>query len=154
MTSIGSFVQGMIDRCSGSPGYVMAGDGSCIYTAGAPLTDTIYSTACLTLAPGVGTPNPAVSPAPFRKRKVYEQTPFVGGKICPIGEQACLLSKDLKCIDVVSNLNSCGGCIGGAGVDCSDLRGVDEVACVGGKCVAHSCVRGWSLSLAGQCSKT
>jgi len=46
-----------------------------------------------------------VSPAPYRKRaEAKEQDYFVGGKICPIGEQACSLGKVFGCVNVKENL--------------------------------------------------
>ncbi|KAL7410023.1 hypothetical protein BDY24DRAFT_372186 [Mrakia frigida] len=139
---------GFIDRCSSAPGYVLAADGTCIYTGGTGLTDAQYAFAC----PSKNNANPSAVPAPF-KRAVKEQNIFIGGKICPIGEQACPLGKGFDCVDIKENLNSCGGCAGGTGVDCSDIIGVSEVACVAGSCVVDSCVRGFDLSPAGQCIK-
>ncbi|KAL1407993.1 hypothetical protein Q8F55_004790 [Vanrija albida] len=55
-----------------------------------------------------------------------------------------------ECINVLSDLESCGGCAGEDGVDCTALEGVDEVSCRMGKCVVHSCAEGLSL-VHGQC---
>lgn len=71
-----------------------------IYTGGLELTDAAYFDAW----PSAGTVNPTVSPAPYRKRRMEEQSPFVGGKVCPIGEQACPSDKGFGCVDVKEDL--------------------------------------------------
>ncbi|KAL7409580.1 hypothetical protein BDY24DRAFT_372445 [Mrakia frigida] len=144
-------LQGIVDRCSSSPGYVMAGDSSCIYTGAAPLTDELYAGSCAN-----GAPVPGAVPSAYKKRKrTVEPSAFIGGKVCPVGEQACPLSTGnaFECVNVEDNLSSCGGCIVGHGIDCSDLPGTNEVSCSSGKCVVESCLRGWSLSSQGECVK-
>jgi len=73
-----------------------------IYTGGAPLTDAVYDKAC----PFPYAPPAAVSPAYKRKRSGVESSPFVGGKVWPIGEQACPISSSnaFECINVKVNL--------------------------------------------------
>lgn len=70
---------------------------------------------------------------------------------CPVGMTHCsiLFGKRTitECLNIQTNLESCGGCIGeGNGVDCSTLAGVNAIACVGGSCLASSCLRGYSLN--------
>ena len=70
-----------------------------IYIGGAALTDAVYKQACPTRN---GAPAALASPAYKRKRSHVELSPFVGGKVCPIGEQACPLSGSnaFECINV------------------------------------------------------
>jgi len=72
-----------------------------IYTGGAALTDAAYAKACPN-----GAPAALASPAYKRKRSIVEPSPFVGGKVCPIGEQACPLSSNnaFECLNVQVNL--------------------------------------------------
>ncbi|KAL7410094.1 hypothetical protein BDY24DRAFT_418214 [Mrakia frigida] len=121
-TMTGTLVQGMVDRCSSRTGYKMAADGSCIYTGGVGLTDATYKIAC----PQTSQPDQSIPSPAYRRRGVEEQSSFVGGKTCPVGEQACPLGKGFGCVDIKNNLSSCGGCTGGAGVDCSEIIGASE----------------------------
>ncbi|KAL7409063.1 hypothetical protein BDY24DRAFT_372436 [Mrakia frigida] len=138
-----AWVTAVVDRCGGALGYVLSPDATClisirdfdqIYTGGLAFTRAAYLESC----PSNNVVNQALPSPAFKKKRTEEKSAFVGGKICPIGELACPLETGLSCMNVKDNLNSCGGCIGGAGVDCSDLQGVDEVSCVKGKCVAPS----------------
>ncbi|KZS87919.1 hypothetical protein SISNIDRAFT_470538 [Sistotremastrum niveocremeum HHB9708] len=78
------------------------------------------------------------------------------------GYQACSVMTGrggFECVDVMNDLESCGGCIGNPltnpgsrlGVDCSALPGVNDVRCVQGKCVISSCSDGFQLSDKGTC---
>lgn len=70
---------------------------------------------------------------------------------CPLGYDRCALpTGGFDCIDVNSDLESCGGCPSydddddsenARGVDCSVLPGVASVACVQGECRVESCLR-------------
>lgn len=55
-----------------------------------------------------------------------------------------------ECINVLSDLESCGGCLGEDGIDCTAIEGVDDVSCHRGKCVVHTCAPGFSL-VDGEC---
>ena len=140
LSAVPDFVQGMVDRCTSTPGHTISGDSTCVrqflftrsrapsrffldarkllrltslllffsfsqvYTGGAAITDTTYAQSCANGAPVTA---PAPSQAPYkRKRKVLEPSPFVGGRICPIGEQACPLSTSnaFECINIKENL--------------------------------------------------
>ncbi|WOO77988.1 Protein priA [Vanrija pseudolonga] len=50
-----------------------------------------------------------------------------------------------SCIDTQSDLESCGGCPGEDGVDCSAIRGAVSAACVRGRCVVKKCERRFRL---------
>jgi hypothetical protein len=39
-----------------------------------------------------------------------------------------------QCIDTMTKLDACGGCPQAGGMDCSELPGIAEVACVAGAC--------------------
>ncbi|KAJ9116988.1 hypothetical protein QFC22_004646 [Naganishia vaughanmartiniae] len=94
---------------------------------------------------GVG-PSPYVVPR-SKKRQVEKQRMF--GEICGAGLIACPIGrKGYECIDITSNIESCGGCLGvkredgdspAAGVDCTALLNVDSVACINGRCIIESC---------------
>ncbi|KAG8844213.1 hypothetical protein FRC20_003594 [Serendipita sp. 405] len=52
-----------------------------------------------------------------------------------------------ECINVQSNLESCGGCISeDAGQDCTAIDHVNVVKCIKGKCVVGECKKGYSVS--------
>ncbi|GAA5986231.1 hypothetical protein JCM5350_007591 [Sporobolomyces pararoseus] len=61
--------------------------------------------------------------------------------LCPLGHSYCSLANGLgqECIDTSSNLESCGGCPGKGGVDCSALPGVAASACVQSQCEIWAC---------------
>jgi len=73
--------------------------------------------------------------------------PKFGQKLCPIlhgrgGDE---------CVDVASDLESCGGCMGvpvelGGGVDCTQISGARDVACRRGQCVVTRCAPGHTLA--------
>ncbi|WOO81333.1 Protein priA [Vanrija pseudolonga] len=48
-----------------------------------------------------------------------------------------------ECVDVMRELEACGGCPGVDGVDCTALEGAGDVACVGGLCEVRTCERGY-----------
>ncbi|GAA5872814.1 hypothetical protein JCM8547_005711 [Rhodosporidiobolus lusitaniae] len=79
---------------------------------------------------------------------------------CPVGERACPVpggnggEDEWECLDVSSELSSCGGCPGErASVDCLALPGVANVGCVNSRCVVGSCFPGYRY-LAGRCVRT
>ncbi|BGP13195.1 hypothetical protein JCM10213v2_001114 [Rhodosporidiobolus nylandii] len=69
--------------------------------------------------------------------------------LCPIGETACPIfprAGTYECVDVSTELESCGGCIvKGAGEDCTEIQGAQGVTCQSGGCVVFTCQPGWKL---------
>ncbi|KAL1410706.1 hypothetical protein Q8F55_001648 [Vanrija albida] len=67
------------------------------------------------------------------------------------GKNALLVQLDegnyrgYECVDVLNDLESCGGCPDVDGVDCTTIEGASDVSCVLGKCKVHACDRGLSL---------
>ncbi|KAL1405703.1 hypothetical protein Q8F55_007373 [Vanrija albida] len=80
--------------------------------------------------------------------------------LCPNTMKACRIDSEelgfngrFECVDITSNIESCGGCVGeGAGQDCTAIEGASDVSCVQSKCVVSSCQRGWELSADGRCT--
>ena len=71
---------------------------------------------------------------------------------CAPGQTACSVNQNAwECLDTANDLESCGGCIGNGGVDCSDLPGADQTSCQSGHCVISTCLRGYNLSTDGHC---
>ncbi|KAF5314064.1 hypothetical protein D9611_006815 [Ephemerocybe angulata] len=71
--------------------------------------------------------------------------------LCPAGLRACpllgLLAGDYECLDVATELTSCGGCASeGKGQDCTAIQGAWNVGCERSACVVHSCSGGYELS--------
>lgn len=69
---------------------------------------------------------------------------------CSPGLTACPIPNGgFECIDTSKDLEACGGCPlidePEAGVDCSSLPGVNEVACIRGECVVESCAPSFKL---------
>lgn len=50
-----------------------------------------------------------------------------------------------ECIDVMTNLEACGGCPDEGGEDCSTIFGALDVACIRGRCVVAECEEGMKL---------
>lgn len=73
--------------------------------------------------------------------------------LCAKGMTACRLDSSesgwngqFECLDVTTQLESCGGCVGeGHGQDCSAIDGVADVACIASRCVVSACQTGWTL---------
>ncbi|KAJ9105532.1 hypothetical protein QFC21_001903 [Naganishia friedmannii] len=59
---------------------------------------------------------------------------------CPLSDQD--LEDDWECVAVREDIESCGGCPGRGGVDCTRLPGVKFGAstCLDGICIAHQCI--------------
>jgi len=64
-----------------------------------------------------------------------------------------------ECVDVMNDLESCGGCVELArdgqrsedgGRDCSAIPHIDTVSCQLGKCIIESCRPGYTVSRNGQ----
>ena len=73
---------------------------------------------------------------------LLEQTGF----FCPSKFKACAASgrkDELECVDPLSDLRACGGCVapGDSGVRCDDLEGVVRSSCNKGKCNICECMR-------------
>ncbi|GAA5840701.1 hypothetical protein JCM3766R1_000516 [Sporobolomyces carnicolor] len=66
--------------------------------------------------------------------------------VCPHGHSLCPVAHDSlgggakECIDTASNLESCGGCPGQGGVDCSALPGVSASSCQDSRCEIWACL--------------
>jgi len=56
------------------------------------------------------------------------------------------LDSAFECVDVLTNLESCGGCIAdGVGQDCTQIVGALDVECAAGACAVSSCLPGFEL---------
>jgi len=72
-----------------------------------------------------------------------------GSTICPVFGHG---KASWECVDTMSDLESCGGCIysgvddGPVGVDCSAIEGVSDVACQHGQCVVNLCMPGYKAN--------
>jgi hypothetical protein len=96
------------------------------------------------------------SGCPSGKPNVKRSSIF-GGSQCPVGMTACGIwgrsARTWECIDTMTDLESCGGCIiplandlsQPEGVDCTALPGVSDVSCIRGGCVVHRCTAGYDL---------
>lgn len=51
-----------------------------------------------------------------------------------------------ECVDTLHDLESCGGCPGVDGIDCTTIAGATDVSCVLGKCKVHACDEGLTLT--------
>ncbi|KIK68321.1 hypothetical protein GYMLUDRAFT_68188 [Collybiopsis luxurians FD-317 M1] len=83
-------------------------------------------------------------------------------RTCRPGWTACGIpggrKNDWECVDTQNDLESCGGCpfitssltSDIAGVDCTTLPGVANVACVRGACSVNKCMPGFKISRSGQ----
>ncbi|KAH9994315.1 hypothetical protein BJV74DRAFT_351374 [Russula compacta] len=60
-----------------------------------------------------------------------------------------------ECVNTAHDLESCGGCVlpltpfSPAGIDCTELPGVADVACMSGQCVVRRCLPGYALAFDG-----
>ncbi|KAJ7117893.1 hypothetical protein C8R43DRAFT_1099254 [Mycena crocata] len=76
---------------------------------------------------------------------------------CHKGSTACTvpgrIASSWECINTQNDLESCGGCLYShhsnalepVGKDCSAIRGVSDVSCIGGECVVHKCMTGYNI---------
>ncbi|KAJ8502614.1 hypothetical protein ONZ45_g11591 [Pleurotus djamor] len=81
-------------------------------------------------------------------------------KACPIydrlgGSQDILRQAGYTCVDIMNDLESCGGCAeanldgersNDGGRDCTAIPHVGSVSCIRGQCIIASCVRGYELA--------
>jgi len=69
---------------------------------------------------------------------------------CPANQEMCRFGNSLKCVDTLTNLVSCGGCmntkLSQRGQDCSEMPGVDVVSCHVGVCIVESCIKGYTFN--------
>jgi len=74
--------------------------------------------------------------------------------LCPTGLDACPVSglaADYECIDVATELESCGGCTSlNKGQDCTKIQGAWNVGCDQGSCVVYSCAGGFQIGADGK----
>ncbi|KAH9966292.1 hypothetical protein BJV74DRAFT_954325 [Russula compacta] len=60
-----------------------------------------------------------------------------------------------ECVHTARDLESCGGCVlpltpfSPIGIDCTELPGVADVACLSGKCMVQRCLPGYTLAIDG-----
>jgi len=107
--------------------------------------------------PYIKSGNACVLPPSSRKRALPAEE-----AVCPFGLKKCgVVSSStshvgFECLDTVSNLESCGGCLYSytgkrdIGVDCTAIEGVSDVRCIAGSCVVHRCRHGWAFAEDGQ----
>ncbi|KAJ4468850.1 hypothetical protein J3R30DRAFT_3554805 [Lentinula aciculospora] len=80
-------------------------------------------------------------------------------RVCRSGWVACGIAgggvRQWECVDVRSDLESCGGCPSdvvssdgnpGHGVDCTTIPGVSDVSCNSGHCAVDKCMPGYTIS--------
>ncbi|KAG8945746.1 Dihydroxyacetone synthase [Tulasnella sp. 419] len=100
-----------------------------------------------TVCPVTDGPSPSHVPRALKKR-------------CARGHKKCAALHGRggwDCVDVANNIESCGGCIDldntpGSGKDCTTIEGANNVQCVRGQCVVHSCRHGYELNSTGGCN--
>ncbi|KAH9461084.1 hypothetical protein MJO29_009526 [Puccinia striiformis f. sp. tritici] len=88
-------------------------------------------------------PKPVASGSYYkRQNKARRDAALADSSQCPAGETACPISAHstgLECIDVQSELTSCGGCVSKhEGENCMDITGAAGVGCHLGRCVVLS----------------
>lgn len=74
-------------------------------------------------------------PGPSRKREF---------KDCEAGKATCPVATGWKCVETMTDIDSCGGCPG-SGTRCRSLPGAKEVSCVRGECIIEECYDGLRL---------
>ncbi|KAK6902736.1 hypothetical protein I203_107995 [Kwoniella mangroviensis CBS 8507] len=109
-------------------------------------------------------PGSSGAPSGWVRRQLKERLAREAGQkalaVCPKDMTACQTSSEddssFECLDVQSELESCGGCIYGSfghggnsswGIDCLSLPGVSRegVTCLLGECLAFGCENGYDL---------
>jgi len=114
-----------------SPGFKKCGDGSC-------------KQACPSNVPHV-------------RRDISYHSKMGTNKNCKKGSMACGIlggtKEDWECVDVVSDLESCGGCFKSldnsppTGKDCTAIPGIADVSCTRGSCAVQACMEGYVISI-------
>ncbi|EJD52469.1 hypothetical protein AURDEDRAFT_31566, partial [Auricularia subglabra TFB-10046 SS5] len=108
-----------------------------------------YPVACVPKSP------PKPCPSQYKRRAAATAARAVVDS-CPSPRMACNVGVRsghalYECIDVLSELESCGGCTNPLsldqpkGVDCTAIAGVSDVACRLGRCAVSKCNAGWKI---------
>nr|XP_031860999.1 uncharacterized protein CI109_003359 [Kwoniella shandongensis]KAA5528071.1 hypothetical protein CI109_003359 [Kwoniella shandongensis] len=100
----------------------------------------------------------AAQASALTKRQARDSARLPSQSFCPSGLEACLVNGSgdgYECIDTMSELESCGGCLNGAlgvqnataGTDCTQIAGVafGGATCTAGRCNAFACDTGFVL---------
>jgi hypothetical protein len=89
----------------------------------------------------VGTLPPPVDPSASPKARKRKQQIQLGTLVpdlgCDPGMKTCAVPGRTgvwECVDIMANLEMCGGCVGEEAVDCSAMEGVDVASCEKGRC--------------------
>jgi len=132
---------------------IAAGVQTCNYPANAIQQCTITNVCAYTCASGTtlcsdGSCSNSCPSAPAGLRRDQLPMPTSASR-CPANQEMCRFGNSLKCVNTKTNLVSCGGCMHGKpskrGRDCSEIPGVDAVACLGGVCDVKSCIKGYTF---------
>jgi hypothetical protein len=88
----------------------------------------------------------------WKKRDISPRHLCNNGKTaCPVNAgsasvtgSSSLINGKFECLDIKSNIDSCGGCVSeGQGQDCSSIEFVEDVTCHNSKCTVLSCEMGY-----------
>ncbi|KAJ7471934.1 hypothetical protein FB451DRAFT_311378 [Mycena latifolia] len=134
---------------SGSPCFFTCKDGYTAYPAGA------YPTQCVCAHPYTEC-NGKCGTFHGCPSTYYAKRDARSAQKCHKGLSACGVpgrSNSWECIDTQTDLESCGGCmypdLSGpfetVGRDCTAIRGVSDVSCIGGECAVHKCRPGYEI---------
>lgn len=140
------------------------------------LKDSCGRTSCV-VKPPVGPSQRAKSKAKREHARLGVHKRSAGYLQCAAPETACLIDGGIggyECVDTQSHLESCGGCLGEGGVDCTKIsesvvepcsydrrtfrscisfaEGASSVGCAAGSCVVFSCKDEYSFDSNGSCS--
>ncbi|GHJ88021.1 hypothetical protein NliqN6_4423 [Naganishia liquefaciens] len=127
-------------RCGSAGAFCLATDGSGFGAAPSLcISGQCFEYACTDPSPTPG----------LRKRADWPTRPVVPLKLCPAGFLPCpLYPKGFECVDVLNDIESCGGCVGRnmPGRDCSADVHAAVVSCINGECVISECDEGFSIA--------
>ncbi|KAI5124334.1 hypothetical protein M0805_008941 [Coniferiporia weirii] len=109
---------------------------------------------CCTKEPSKPTPTPTPSAKPGKGKPAQQhkikRSYQWDTSMCPTGLQTCPIkvegsfAGDFECVDTISDLTSCGGCVSlNKGVDCSKIANSKLASCEGGACVVQECKSGF-----------
>ncbi|RSH91731.1 hypothetical protein EHS25_009100 [Saitozyma podzolica] len=93
-----------------------------------------------------------VSSMTWKKRHISPRHLCNNGKTaCPVNAgsasvtaSSSLINGKFECLDIKSNIDSCGGCVSeGQGQDCSSIEFVEDVTCHNAQCKVISCEMGY-----------
>jgi len=79
------------------------------------------------------------------RRDVARQFRHAKRECAAVGEQLCAVGEAFECVNTLSSLEVCGGCLETGGQDCTAIAGALDVACVAGGCVVSDCATGFAL---------